>query len=476
MLIVPTEKRFDWRHAPVTLFFLVLANCMIFFLYQVGDGAKLYQAMELYERNGYLKIESPLFEEYLAANDESDALEDYRRLREREAYAEQIFFILSREDFYEYLDANRHQLLSYQQIERWTGPRNNIQRVFQSVSYLKFGLIPDRLNPLTLISHQFLHGDAMHLLGNMFFLIVCGFAVEAAIGHLRFLAFYLVSGIAGGALYSVMDLSSQTPLVGASGAISGVMAMYVAAFRLKKIEFFYWFFVFVGYFRAPALMILPFYIGKELYDYYVNTGSNVAYMAHVGGFLGGAALIGAALLLNPRIFNEEYIEEDQTLDPAQEKLANIYALIEKFRFKAALSALNAFIEEYGSSFELEKMRYHLMRPGRPSGYGECVRTLLKMRPGNERELNLLNDIWVANPELHAALDEDSRLKLALNLTTPEHWSTAEGIFQELHGNRCRHMSLGVLARKLSVCFETMGDRAKKSEYAQLADSLLAGGF
>ena len=66
------------------------------------------------------------------------------------------------------------------------------------------------------------------------------------------------------------DWSSTTPLVGASGAISGVMAMYLAVFRLKKIEFFYWFFFFVGYFRAPALLILPFRNPCFLYEVTTN--------------------------------------------------------------------------------------------------------------------------------------------------------------------------------------------------------------
>ena len=124
----------------------------------------------------------------------------------------------------------------------------------------------------------------------MFFLVICGFAVEAAIGHLRFLLFYLFSGVVAGVSHAAMDLDSSSVLIGASGSVSAVMAMYLGVFRFKKIEFFYWFFIFVGYFRAPALLILPFYIGKELVQFYTEAGSNVAFMAHAGGFVAGLVL------------------------------------------------------------------------------------------------------------------------------------------------------------------------------------------
>lgn len=267
----------------------------------------------------------------------------------------------------------------------------------------------------------------MHLLGNLFFLTLCGFAVEAAIGHLRFLAFYLLSGIGGGLLFAVMDLSNTTPLVGASGAISGVMAMYLMVFRLKKIEFFYWFFIFVGYFRAPALVILPFYIGKEVLFYYTETDSNVAFMAHAGGFIVGSILIAATLWLKPQTINEEYIEEDQTIDPKQEQLAKIYQLIESYQFSQAAKVLQQHIQQFGKRFDLQLLQYHLLRIHKDDGFDNSIIEVLKSKPVDEQDRAWLATIWQQALDNGSRIDTDTAVKLAINLSTAEHISTASNI-------------------------------------------------
>ncbi|HHL31166.1 MAG TPA: rhomboid family intramembrane serine protease, partial [Oceanospirillales bacterium] len=320
MIIIPTEKRFDWKHTPLVLFILVLINVMVFFAYQFGDTEKQFDAITDYQQHEFLVKEWPLYVDYLKQNQAYQRLEESKKLYENiqtedddapQSEIQLIYTIISDPGFYQYLEQNAYNVFYLSYIEKWALPRSEINDTIQSVSSVAFGLIPNQLGLVTLLTHQFLHGGVMHLLGNMFFLIICGFAVEAAIGHLRFLLFYLASGVAGGLLFAVMDLSSVQPLVGASGAISGVMAMYLGVFRFKKIEFFYWLFVFVGYFRAPALLILPFYIGKELFSYFSDSGTNVAFMAHAGGFIAGSLMMAIAYYLNPKMMNEAYIEEDQ---------------------------------------------------------------------------------------------------------------------------------------------------------------------
>merc|ERR1712000_87155 len=102
---------------------------------------------------------------------------------------------------------------------RWLEGRSEIREQIASISYLRFGLQPNDLSIPDLLIHQFLHGGFMHLLGNMVFLMICGFVVEAAIGHIAFLAFYLIGGVAAGLTHSLINIQSDTPLVGASGAI-----------------------------------------------------------------------------------------------------------------------------------------------------------------------------------------------------------------------------------------------------------------
>lgn len=472
MLIIPIEKRFDWKRPPTVLALLVLLNCLVFILFQRGDEAALYRALSVYEQHDYLDVEWPVFEDFLSQRGELKTLEAYRQLYTEENFTLLAIQLLRRQDFYDYLKVQHYQLFNYQQAVAWATHREAIHHSIQRVTRFDFGLTPSEFKPLSLISHQFLHADVMHLAGNMFFLIIFGFAVEASIGHWRFLLFYLLSGAAGGALFSALNLSSQSQLIGASGAISGVMAMYVAAFQLKKIEFFYWLFIFVGYVRAPALLVLPLYIGKELYSLFTNSHSNVAYLAHIGGFLGGALLIGGALALNRKIFDQDYIEQDQAADPRQEKLAKVYSLVEKYRFSAAATELNALIAEHGGDFELEKLRYHLLRPTRADGLNDCALALLKMPQGDARGLALLDTVWHSHPQQQQALSADEQFKIALTLATGAQLKTAESIFLRLQDAAFNATSLGILARKLSRGFEERGHTTKMHEYARIADTLV----
>ncbi len=474
MIIVPTEKQLDWRHAPLVLCGLVFINVMVFFLYQSSDTPKLFDVMTKYEMQGYFEREWPVFEEYLKKQNENKLLDEYRTAIKDEDTATVIGDILMRADFYDYLKQNARAHFNPDFYDEWRPQRELMHKRVQSVSYIANGLTPANLKITSLFTHQFLHGDIMHLLGNMFFLIVCGFAVEAAIGHWRFLAFYILSGVAGGLAHAASDWTSTVPLVGASGAISGVMAMYLAVFRWKKIEFFYWFFFFVGYFRAPALLILPFYIGKEIYSYQFESGSNVAFMAHAGGFVAGAILIGFAWLFNRSVFNTAYIESEQHGDPRQQQLAAIYENIERFRFEKAMELVNELIQQQGQDFELVMMRYNLLKIARGDAFRQSAVTLLTLPLLTPEQIKKLDKVWQENPEVHSQLNEQSALKLGMQFAALENPSSAEQVFNELMRMKSRNPALQIFAVKLAASFQRLRDSQKKAHYESLAAQLTQG--
>jgi len=474
MIIVPTEKQLDWRNAPIVLCLLVLINVMVFFLYQSGDLKKILAAMHTYESKDFLTHEWPIFEKFLEEKQETELLKDYRQQYKDEEPDEIIGDLVMREEFYAYLQKNYRTYFTPDYYAEWAPERARLHAQLQSLSYIANGLRASDLRIASFITYQFLHGDLMHLLGNMFFLVICGFAVEAAIGHWRFLLFYLLSGVAAGFAQVASDWQSTQPLVGASGAISGVMAMYLAVFRLKKIEFFYWFFFFVGYFRAPALLILPFYIGKEIYSYHTDPESSVAFMAHAGGFVAGALLIGIAWLLNRSMFNTQYIEADQTIDPRQQQLAEIYAAIEKHRFDQALSLVDTLIQQKGLSFELAMIRYNILKISRGDAYLPATMNLLTVPLLTVDEVKKLDKVWKDNPEVHSQLSEQAALKLGMQFSALENPQAAEQLFLQLQERGCKNPALSVYASKLAVAFQRLQDTAKKSHYDQLAKQLTQG--
>src|SRR5690606_37235329 len=124
-------------------------------------------------------------------------------------------------------------------------------------------------------------------IGNMVVLAVVAVGVEAAIGSFNFLLCYLVCGLVGGLLYTLTNLGSHMPLVGASGSISGVLGMYAAIYGMRKIRFFYSAIFYFGYFTAPALVILPVWILWEVANAIWGDTSGIAYWAHAGGLICG---------------------------------------------------------------------------------------------------------------------------------------------------------------------------------------------
>lgn len=143
------------------------------------------------------------------------------------------------------------------------------------------------------ITSIFLHGGWMHIVGNMWFLWIFGNNVEDAMGHLRFLAFYLVAGCLAAAAQITSAPGAATPMVGASGAVSGVMGAYLVLYPRARVDTLFFFFLFVRVIPLPAWMMLGYWMLIQLFASTLSppgAGGGVAYMAHVGGFVAGLVL------------------------------------------------------------------------------------------------------------------------------------------------------------------------------------------
>jgi membrane associated rhomboid family serine protease len=172
---------------------------------------------------------------------------------------------------------------------------------------------------LTVLTSMFLHGDFMHLLGNMWFLLVFGRNVECAMGHARFLAFYILCGISADVAHIISDPHSVIPCLGASGAISGVLGAYVAIYPLNKVKIWlgWWF----GAVDVPALAVIGFWFLGQYISVCVametQTHQGVAYWAHIGGFLAGLFLIWAIIAyLKVQVARESLAAQPEVADVA----------------------------------------------------------------------------------------------------------------------------------------------------------------
>ena len=169
----------------------------------------------------------------------------------------------------------------------------------------RYGAIPGRLiHPLevdpafsqtipfglTIFSSMFLHGGMFHLLGNMLYLWIFGNNVEDSLGHVKYIIFYLISGFFASFIHTLSDLNSSVPMIGASGAIAGVLGAYLVLFPRANVSTLFIFIIFFKIIKVPAVLILGLWFLLQL----LNAGSgggSVAWYAHVGGFLSGVVLI-----------------------------------------------------------------------------------------------------------------------------------------------------------------------------------------
>jgi membrane associated rhomboid family serine protease len=153
----------------------------------------------------------------------------------------------------------------------------------------------------TPLSSMFLHGGWFHLIGNMWFLWVFGNNVEDSMGHARYLFFYLLCGLAAAAAQTWVNPSSAIPMVGASGAISGVMGAYVVLYPRVRVHMLVILGIFITRIVVPAYLMLGYWFLLQLVGGGLASGAEggVAFWAHAGGFVAGAVLI--SVFRNPEL-------------------------------------------------------------------------------------------------------------------------------------------------------------------------------
>ena len=162
--------------------------------------------------------------------------------------------------------------------------------------FYQFGFIPDRIfggletgvpTTLTLVTSMFLHGGLFHLAGNMLYLWVFGDNIEDVLGHVRFIVFYLVCGVVAACTQAAVDINSAIPMIGASGAVSGILGAYLVRYPGVRVLVF----IPIFFFRLPAMLVLGVWFGSQLMSSFsAGDGPGVAFAAHVGGFVAGVVL------------------------------------------------------------------------------------------------------------------------------------------------------------------------------------------
>jgi membrane associated rhomboid family serine protease len=338
LLIFPLNDKPDWRKPPWITILLILVNVAVFFGPQYRDDKAADKAESFYVGSALPRLELPRYAEYLRARGD----------RESRAWAERIDASLKAGSFegpYSLMRRDQSFLARLQAEEvvrpdepeyaQWREQRARHDAIRGAPFTERWASNPSAWSPVTILTSMFLHGGVAHLLGNMVFLFVFGYTVEKTLGAWRYLAFYLLAGIGGGLCDLAVRLGSHSLSLGASGAISGLMAMYVVLYGRRRIKFFYQLLFYFDYVTAPAIILLPAWIAHEIFQQWFGD-EGVAYMAHAGGLVTGALLIAWHRYRYP---NTEVASSTPPPDPGAAELARAEGLLKHLKIDEAREIL-----------------------------------------------------------------------------------------------------------------------------------------
>ncbi len=280
------------KNPPFVTIALILVNCIVFFAFLSPDTKLYREAEEYYVGSDLALIEAKAFEQYRKFG-RVMSLTPTEVNGSRYPKAKLYPLINQMRGDREFMDRLRKGEIITPDLEihpLWKEKRDHLEGILSETSSMAFGFRPAYWDLQGMFTHMFLHGGFMHLLGNMVFLWLAGCVVELAWGRIAYLVIYLAGGLSAAALFGLANLASTQPLVGASGAISALMGAYAVLYGRRKIKVFYSLGFFFNYTMVPGFVILVLWIGNEFFQLLIDKGSHVAYLAHVGGFFGGALL------------------------------------------------------------------------------------------------------------------------------------------------------------------------------------------
>jgi membrane associated rhomboid family serine protease len=280
MLIVPLSGKITWRNPPWVTIGLILINCFVFLVFQTNEDTRYKEAMSFYFESDLAQMEISRYLAYLenrTGDKRITALRNQQKLDQETLY--QFYRRMQRDRDFVHRLYRGEIIPPYDDLhETWKQLRKEYEERLSKVTSQHYGFIPARMSAVNAFTHMFLHGGFMHLLGNMIFLWLVGCVLEAGWGRVLYGATYVVTGLLAVGLYALVNMESHIPLVGASGAISGLIGAYTVSYGRNRIKVFYSLGFYFDYVRVRAILLLPAWIAMELFQFFFGSESGVAYM------------------------------------------------------------------------------------------------------------------------------------------------------------------------------------------------------
>lgn len=355
----PLNSRPDWRNPPLATLLLILVNCIVFFGPQRWDAAALDKALAYYVDSDLPHIELPRFLEHLrhGSRPQQDASEWVQAALAAQDYAPVATLMENDRAFVAALRSGTLLRPVAPEYPAWREQRRHFETLRGQPFTTRWASIPADWQPASLVTAAFLHADVIHLLGNMVFLFVFGYTVELALGRPRYLAYYLLAAIGAELGDLAVRWGSLSMGLGASGAVSGLMALYVVLYGRQRIRFFYQLLFYFDTVKAPAIVLLPVWLAHELLQQQLQQ-DHVAHMAHAGGLLSGALL---AWDFRRRHSVVQLPSDEPSADPTLRQRARARELLQALRIDAACTAYAALARQLPQDAELVLQFFNLAK-------------------------------------------------------------------------------------------------------------------
>ncbi|MGD8525239.1 MAG: rhomboid family intramembrane serine protease [Thioalkalispiraceae bacterium] len=419
-MLIPLDRKPEWRNPPLVTLVLILVNILVYFGFQYNDEHKEQLALEYYFDSGLYQIELPRYQQYLYHG--KHALSRQVQMR--------LFWEMQADGgFLEKLRNDQVITPGDSTYSEWKSKREYFDHLLNNIFSYRYSLKTADPSLLTIVSHMFLHADPAHLLGNMLFLFLFGFVVEITLGRSLFLTAYLASGVLSALFDIAINPGSGLWGLGASGAISGLAGMYTVLFGLRKIRFFYTLLFYFDYIKAPALIMLPFWLGYELYQQFMYPDSQINNLAHIGGLLAGALIAWLATKYSSRV-NTDYLDQDEKADFFKQRYAEAIDKIAQLDFPAAKQIFKQLDENYPDNIDIQIQLFNLYKHQPENSelhhYANQVLSLRNIQRLPEKQLFDIYQEYI-NRSPRTLLKAEQLLSLAIRFANGSHIEEAEKI-------------------------------------------------
>jgi membrane associated rhomboid family serine protease len=361
MLAIPLTKKISLKNPPVATIAVILINILVYFLFQTHDRERYAAVEDFYFQSGLNKMEIPLYLDYLKTR----RPQEYQKIKEKigtdNPTAEQRLYHCLENDppFLDLIEKGQLPYGDSLEKKRHQNLRREYDDLKKKIVSWYYGFRPARPRLETWLTSMFLHGGIGHLFGNMVFLWIIGCLIEYGCRRWLFLVIYGLGGLSATGFYWLLNTHSLVPSIGASGAIAGTMGAFTVLYGLKRVRVFLTLGFYFNYLRFPAIAMLPLWISNEAFQMVFDRGSHIAYAAHLGGLMGGAAI---ALILQriPNLLDLEGFENAGD-DPSRPLVEKALAHMGRLEYAEARTLLIAAAESLGDDEPVLKHLYIIDR-------------------------------------------------------------------------------------------------------------------